>query len=190
MMKARPAPRIVLCDVTVIDGAYCLGLIWGIGALLGDYFVFRTKDKSVLALIRERLNSKSQIYPVGKTYALKIAAGADVKKLTEWLTSMGWTRRQAQERKYPEAKGINHRGFIAGWARLHSSADTVRTKWGENPRVRIYGNYALMQTMSEIIASQTDIPIMKPQKAPNEITKILYYQGKSAFLLQEWLRGR
>jgi hypothetical protein len=184
----------VFPDVTDFSGAYALGLIWGTASYTPGQFLIRHRELEIVEKIKKALDLPMQTTALsqrtGPQFRVKVSAAADAGALLGWLEPLGWAPRNSDERPYPDHAGLDDCGFISAWARLHSSADAAKARWsrdGRIPRIRIYGNYALMSRMSEVISEQAGLPAMKPQKTANEITKILYYQGASAVALGKWL---
>ena len=54
-------------------------------------------------------------------------------------------------------------------------------------RLRIYGNYLLIEDMNHIISQHTGLPLKSIQKTTNNITKALYYQSKSILPIIDWI---
>ena len=54
-------------------------------------------------------------------------------------------------------------------------------------RLRIYGNYLLIEDMNNIISQHTGLPLKSIQKTNNNITKTLYYQSKSILPIIDWI---
>jgi hypothetical protein len=123
-------------------------------------------------------------------YRCKIQKEKEVLKLETFLKDLGWTSRQAEIRIYPEFGKLDDKAFIRAWCFLHSGLDTVKATrpiGTRKLRLRIYGNKEILSTINQIIANNVDVNVMKLQKASNEITKVLYYQGTSAIKVCEWL---
>lgn len=182
-------------DISTFDGAYTLGLIWGCGAVNRGNYLFRIIYHQPLLDIKNGLKLNNQVFKVesgGKlSYELGIYTKADIDNLLKWLNSLGWLPKdQTHLRPYPSAWGLNNEGFISGWCCLHSLVDAVRVHnpmGALKPRVKIFGSEVFLWSMSEIIAGQLGLRIVKPQRSPNTITKVLCYQCSSAEKVCDWL---
>lgn len=185
----KPAPVRTLNTATDA-GAYVLGILWGTTSrVLGGYWV-RHQDRWYIEVIKKHLSISSSIHVVqsrtSHQFRLKIVRTSDVRTVESILKHHGWTARQAEERPYPSGE-VHHKGFIRAWVELHGCADVWRTRKASYPRLRIYGNHILLAHMNQVIAASTGVSVRKLQKTPNEITKALYYIGRSYKAVVSWL---
>lgn len=176
-------------------GAYILGILWGTMGAWREGYWLRHRDRWYIEAVREILNISAAIQEVasytGPQCRLKIVRGETVEFLGELLKSHGWQPRNAQERPYPSGI-INDRGFIRAWVELHGSADIRQAKhrnglYYPQKRLRIYGNWALMEEMNQVLSVATGLMLRTLQPSVNEITKILHYQGSSVAPVIAWL---
>lgn len=109
---------------------------------------------------------------------LRIARAAEVGFMKELLENHGWVLRNTPEKPYPYGV-INGRGFVRAWVELRSSADIARPgqRRRPTPRLRIYGNWSLIDGINRVIAAETKLGLRKPQRTPKETTVALYYTG-------------
>lgn len=170
-----------------------MGILWGTATMAGgnSYWV-RHHDRWYLDTVRERLaigmNRQINYFPSEEKWCLKVTRGAEVATLNELLEQHGWKPRSVPERPYP-AGPLNDRGFVRAWVELHASADVARPgrKRVPTPRLRIYGNWLLLEDINRVISIGTGLGPRKPQKTPKETTVGLYYTGKSFCSVVEWL---
>lgn len=190
--KRKPGP-VREFDTTTDAGSYVLGILWGTASPVGSsqYWV-RHRDKWYIDTVRNQLGITAgghQSYSnTDDQWRLKIARAADAATARNLLQRHGWSPRNAFERPYPN-RPLDDRGFVRAWVELHASADvahTGRTR-APTPRLRIYGNWLLLQEINRIISIGTGLRLRKPQKTSNENTVGLYYTGKSFVAVVHWL---
>lgn len=93
-------------DVATENGAYGLGLLWGMGSIISPKeLLIRHRDPTMVALLRDILDLKGHISESssssGPQFRMKISRAADVRSVIHWLTLQGWSPRQAAIREYP-----------------------------------------------------------------------------------------
>ena len=176
-------------------GGYILGVFWATGTTFTDKghrgWWIRHRERWYVTAVRRYLGLGRSGHishsSTGKQYRLKISREGLAERITESLTSLGWTGRQAEERVYPEGD-ICDRAFCRAWIEIHSTMDIIHPKrCGPTPRLRVYGNYILMETMNLIIARETGLIVRKPIKTSNDITVGLYFIGSSCHRLLDWI---
>lgn len=181
-----------MIDVQTDTGAYILGLLWGTMAVWEEGFWLRHRENWYIETVRNYLYLSPAVQfshsRTGDQYRLKIIQSNQVAQLTKFFIAHGWTARQAQERYYPLGD-INHRGFIRAWTELHGTADIahIGRQRAPTPRLRVYGNYALLNTINDIITRATGLKPRAVQKTVNNITKAIYYYGYSYIAVVNWL---
>ncbi|NLL20070.1 MAG: hypothetical protein GX262_13810 [Clostridia bacterium] len=189
--RTKPGPLFTL-DISTDTGAYILGILWGALSKAEQQYIIRHKDIFFLSLVKRHFGIGTVIQksysPTGVQYRLKISRSSHISSIDAILTSQGWAGRNNGERPYPSGS-VNDKGFIRAWVELHSSADIHRTgrKRTPIPRLRIYGNKILIEEINRIVSANTNLKQRKIQKTSNEITKALYYTGKSFKTVFEWL---
>jgi len=193
--KRKPGKSIQI-DTTTDKGAYILGILWGTMSVAEEniYWV-RHRDLWFIEIIRDCLKISSEGHKsyssTGDQFRLKISRQSDIDTITQMLTPQGWTMRQAQERPYP-SNSLNDKGFIRAWVELHNSVDIRQAKhrngnYYPQKRLRIYGNWLLLEEINNILSSVAGLQLRTLQKTTNEITKGLYYQGKNVLPVVNWL---
>jgi hypothetical protein len=158
-------------------------------------YLVRHRDRWYINTVRECLGITSAIQKIsGRTvpqYRLKIIRAETVDSLKELLKACDWSPRQAQERRYPSSN-INDKGFCRAWVELHSSVymGYALSKKGQRypqKKLQIYGNYSLIEEMNYIFSAATGLKPRTLQKTSNNITKAIYYQGKTVEPVVIWL---
>lgn len=169
----------------IATNSYVLGILWVIGRYSDDngrYFFLRHKDWYYLDIVRQELNVTAKIHQVmhkGKPqYRLK-ASGFEITVLQR----LGWQPRWDVQRVYP--KITEHRDLLRAYLEIHSRVDTLTItkrdgRKQKQPRLRVYGNRAFLEEMSEVIAAETGAGVKKVQKATNRsgVSGILYYTSR------------
>lgn len=189
--KRKPGPLRKL-DATTDAGAYVLGILWGTATTSGGGYWVRNRDRWYIDTIREYLGVTAEGHEsysnTGNQWRLKITRATDVLTVKTLLERHGWTPRQAPKRPYPVGN-INDKGFIRAWVELHSSADIARVgrKRTPPPRLRVYGNWFLLEGINRIIAAGAGLSPRTLQKTTNETTAALCYIGKSFRAVVRWL---
>lgn len=180
-------------EPTTDSGAYILGILWGICSPMGDDgYWLRHRNPLYIQAVREHLGLSTLPHLVesrtGPQVRLKIVRRSEVALLAAILQSHGWAPRQALQRPYP-AGVIDDRGFVRAWVELHASADVARIgrHRTETPRLRIYGNWDMLDEVNRVIASGSGLTTRAVQRTGNISTKALYYQGRSYQAVAEWL---
>ena len=158
---------------------YQLGIFWGIASYTDNRITFRSKHKYYLDVLNNVINRNIYIqYPKEKEqYVLKTSC-IDI----ETFKMNNWTDRNSNIRYIPKLKSYNN--FLRGYIELHSTLD-YSTRYTNNKknkykalRLRIYGNYKLIDNINDIISSQVDlVSLKKPQQIHNETTRVLYYSS-------------
>lgn len=190
--RTNPGP-IQEIDTTTEAGAYALGVLWGISSpnRTDKGFWVRHKDRWCLEFLQEYLkltiNIQESKYRETTQYRLKITRSADVATIENLLDKHGWQPRNSPVRPYPSG-AVNDRAFVRAWVELHSSIDIVQSRKKHlTPRLRIYGNWLLLEEINKVITAGTGVPLRKPQNASNNTTKILCYVGSSCKSVADWL---
>ncbi len=159
----------------------------------------RHRDCWYIDTVRDYLGITAAVQEIagntGIQYRLKIVRAEIVREIQDMLESRGWQPRMAQGRPYPSGS-LNNRGFCRAWVELHSSAD-VRPTWNKKrtiqypqKRLRIYGNWALLEEMNYILSSAAGLKPRTLQRTTNDITKVLYFHGSSVAPVVSWLYDR
>ena len=183
-----------LFDAQTETAAYALGLLWGTASFpSAQVLLVRHRDRALVILLRDLLTLPGSIWtypaPTGAQTCLKVQRTTAVRCVRQWLTDHDWTPRQAAVRPYPTGF-LDNRAFIRAWVELHAAVtDQVRSgrRRQLRPRLRIYGNYALLTTMNNQISTGTGLPQRTLQKTTNVSTRALYYTGQSAHTVLQWL---
>jgi len=175
--------------------SYILGILWGTLSYYSEGFWLRHRDHWYINTVRDYLElspaGHESYSPTGRQHRLKITSRKDVAKITKILSAHGWAPRKAQVRPYPLGN-IDDRSFIRAWTELHGHADIRRARGRDGShfpqrRLRIYGNFALLEEINLILSSACNLRPRKLQGTSNEITKALYYQGKNVLPVMSWL---
>lgn len=184
---------VTLLDAATEVGSYVPGVLWGIGFRTDENeFLIGHRDSWFISLVNNQLNikNKEQIvyFRTEKQYRLKISSYPNASAIFDLLLKHGWADRNAPVRPYPSGP-LDDRGFIRAWVELHASADeaTIGQRRTVVPRLRVYGNEALLSEMNLIISENTGLKPRKLQKTVNKTTKALYYYGRSFTMLYSWL---
>lgn len=174
-------------------GAYLLGVLWGRTSVGSDRsFWVRHRDKWYPEAVKSWLGITAGIREVssgtGRQYRLKVSRAADIATLENIFARYGWSPRNAPRRPYPAGE-VDDRGFIRAWVELHSSYDMAAMRLTKTlrPRLRIYGNYELLNEVNWMLAAACGVGLRKLQKAPSTTTKIIYYVGESCRAVLAWL---
>lgn len=186
-------------EIITDTGGYVLGVLWGTMGEWEEGYWVRHRDRWYVETVKEQLKIDTGIQHVASRtqdqYRLKIVAARDVRTISNLLQARDWAPRNAQERPYP-AGVINDRGFIRAWVELHSSTE-IRFVWNKKKtmqypqkRLRIYGNWALMEEVNSILSTATRLQPRTLQKTSNKITKALIFQGAPVDLVVSWLYDR
>lgn len=190
--KSKPNPPKYL-DTETDAGAYVLGIMWGTLSIFGGRrYWLRHRDRWYIETAREFLHVSASVHTsysnTGNQARLKIFRGEDAYKVTQLLDRHGWARRKAEERPYPQGP-VDDRGFVRAWVELHSCADITYPgrKRKATPRLRIYGNEVLMEEINAVLCAAIGSRPRKLQKTVNEITKALYFTGRSYRAVLDWL---
>ncbi|MGB9887751.1 MAG: hypothetical protein ACPLRW_12265 [Moorellales bacterium] len=154
-------------DVSTDAGAYVLGVLWGTASAGSDRcFWVRHKDRWYPEVVKRWLGVTAGIHEIssrtGRQHRLKVSRAADVAALENIFARHGWSPRNAPRRPYP-AGAVDDRGFIRAWVELHSSYDmaTLGRKKVLVPRLRIYGNYELLEEISRVLAAACGVGLRK-----------------------------
>ena len=163
---------------------YQLGIFWGIASFSDDRTTFRCKNKYFLDIINKTLNN---------TVYLQYAKDKDQYVLKSQLIDIesfiinNWTDRNAYIRDVPSLKC--YKDFLRAYIELHSSLD-YSTRYSNNRknkykalRLRIYGNFQLIDSINHIINKEIpSISLKTTQKAANKTTRVLYYSSPSEII--------
>ena len=180
-------------DLATEVGAYALGILWGTASVLTPHeLIIRHRDKDLMVYAQKLLQLPG--IPTVITTTDGIQARYRIRRqwvahqMIDWLQDLGWTPRQAAVRPYPRGD-LCHRAFIRAWTELHAAADRPRLgrQRREYPRLRIYGNQALLESINTCIDRESELGLRTLQKTSNTSTKALYYTGNSAHALLQWL---
>lgn len=184
-----------LIDTTTDTGGYILGLLWGSLSLYENGFWFRHRDRWYVETVKSYFGITTVVQKVssgtGPQYRLKIVRPKWVEPISSLLGSRDWQPRNAQERPYPSGN-LSDRGFIRAWVEMHSSVDVIQARhrnglYYPQKRLRIYGNWALLEEMNYILSAATGLRLRKLQPTENKITKGLYYHGYNVSVVSDWL---
>jgi len=153
-----------------------LGIFWAIGRDDGENFILRHRNKEIIEEVRDHFDIDNQIIEAesrtGVQHRLKLTG--DIREnIIKALKKHDWAPRNADIRPYPKG-AINHETFIKTYIELHSSLDYPKNR----PRLRVYGNKALITEMNNIIPRIFDVRPKTPQKITKK-TYCLYYQRKT-----------
>ena len=182
-------------DTTTDTGAYILGILWGSLSVWEEGFWLRHRDRWYVDTVRDYLDITAAVQKVsshtGSQYRLKIVRSEWVKEVSGLLEAHEWRPRNAQERSYPTGS-LNDRGFCRAWVELHSSLDIRRAKkrngsYYPQRRLRVYGNWALLEEMNYILCAGAGLQPRTLQNTANDITKALYFQGSAVAPVLSWL---
>ncbi len=155
----------------------------------------RHRDRWYIATVRDYLGISAAGHEsyssTGTQHRLKITHRKDVARIEKILSTYGWAPRKAQARPYPLGD-IDDRSFIRAWTELHSHADMRNAKrrdgnYFPQRRLRIYGNFVLLEEINLVLAAACNLRPRKLQNTSNDITKALYYQGKNVLPVLAWL---
>lgn len=192
--KQKPVkPRQI--DTTTDAGAYILGILWGTMGQSDEGYWLRHQDRWYIDTARAVLGIEPEPQEVrsrsGLQCRLKIVSARDVRTIENLLRAHGWTARKAPVRPYPSGS-LDDRGFIRAWVELHGVLDVRRAKRRDGSRypqrrLRIYGNWALLEEMNYILSAATGLNPRTLQRTSNKITKALYYQGRAISPVEDWL---
>ncbi len=167
------------------QGSYLLGVLWGgIGCAGDGTYWLRHQDRWYVDFVRDALEISRQVHMVrldsGPQWRLRITRPEEVSRLNGLFATYGWSPRRSEVRSYPGGH-LHDRAFIRAWVELHGSADIADSHGRKTPRLRIYGNAALVETINHTVAGYTGLPLRRVQRTGNETTKALYYLGKTMF---------
>ena len=173
------------------QGSYLLGVLWGgIGCAGDGTYWLRHQDRWYVDFVRDSLEISREAHMVrldsGPQWRLRITRPEDVIRLNGLFATYGWSPRRSEVRSYPAGR-LHDRAFIRAWAELHGSADIADSHGRRTPRLRIYGNRALVETINHTVSGYTGLPLRRVQRTGNETTKALYYLGKTMFRVLDTL---
>ncbi|TQI68576.1 hypothetical protein LY85_3316 [Clostridium sp. KNHs216] len=154
-----------------MDG-YLLGILWGCCTPHHNRLLCRHKDKYYPDYVASQLGGhvRTQMSRTGIQYTVNIPIEF------EELYKFGWTLRNNDVRVYP--KTDDDKGFCSAWIELHHSADLGRRKDGtRHPRLRIYGNYVLMESIESKISIIANVGQKSILRLHNEKSAEIYYQS-------------
>lgn len=158
---------------------YQLGIFWGIGSYVKeeDAVTFKDRRKHFVKIMESITDSNmyEQITSKGKIQYVLKSCMFDINS----FILNGWTERKAKVRDIPPLEEYND--FLRAYIELHSSLDysirysrNKKNKW-KSLRFRIYGNWQLIDSVNNILNTNIGVTLKTPQKASNEVTKILNY---------------
>ena len=183
----EPGPLFIL-DPGTDDGAYVLGILWGLLSVAEDGYWVGHEDKWYIDTVQEHLGVEgfASYSSSGGQWTLRINRPADVISLRQILDVQAWTPGNAMERPYPDGP-LDDRGFIRAWFELHSKVDMVRTgrERKQTPRLRVTGEKNLLYDLKGVLSLWTGAP-GRLQKTSAD-TQILYYHGSVFLGLLDWL---
>ncbi len=173
------------------QGSYLLGVLWGAIGCAGDgTYWLRHQDRWYVDFVRDSLLISQQARLVRMDsrpqWRLRITKSGDVARLNRLFATYGWSPRRSEVRWYPNGH-LHDRAFIRAWVELHGSADVAVSHGRKTPRLRIYGNVALVETINHTLSRNTGLPLRRVQRTGNETTKALYYLGKTMFRVLDGL---
>lgn len=163
---------------------YQLGIIWSIGRYTEDGMFFRAKDKYFLEQLQLLTNNKvtSQKARTGIQYKLK-SVSFDIQGLKKY----GWTERNAVERDIPILN--DYKDFLRAYIEIHGRLDkqvrrSKKKTLGKDfryyvPRLRIYGNITLIESINGILHQCVGVGIKSPQIVHNGKTAYIAYASLS-----------
>jgi|LFRM01.1.fsa_nt_gb hypothetical protein len=186
--KLGPSQHI---DTKTDLGAYLLGILWGTMSVSKEGYLVTHRDTFFIETIKNhlRLSAKGFRTRDGAQLRLKISTKRDIATIENMILPHGWKPRKKKERPYPSGS-IDDRGFVRAWVELHSTADfrsTGRKGYSRQHRLRVYGNWALLEKMNLVISSATGLAPRRLQPTTTEITKVIYYHGSSVATVVYWL---
>lgn len=160
---------------------YDLGILWSIGSQIEDRFVLRHRNRYFLDRIQKYCHNTvyEQAYVAdGRIqYVLKIS-NPDM----QYLYDIGWTNRNTEIRNIPKLNSYND--FLRSYIELHSRLDYSTRHNMRNGkkikalRLRIYGNYGLIDGINNILCSCAGAKIKKIEKIHNDKTAVVSYQSE------------
>jgi hypothetical protein len=172
---------------------YTLGIIWSIGSFQDNRFIFRHRNKYFLEQIQKYCNNNIYVQQ-GRTdiqYVLKT---------TSFTPSdfEGWTERNSEQRNIPILD--DYKDFLRVYFEIHSCLDycTAYSNYGRKNqkkyyklRLRIYGNYILIQSINNILKQECKVNNKKVQHVNiNDKTTYLQYTfSKELTIIFNWLTG-
>ena len=171
---------------------YTLGIIWSIGSFQDNRFVFRYSDRYFLEQIQKYCNNSiyEQVGTSDKTqYVLKTAS----------ITPddlPGWTERNSERRDIPMLD--DYKDFMRAYFEIHSCLDycTTYNNFSKNKekyyrlRLRVYGNYILIQSVNNILAEQCRVKPKSIQYVHNNKTAYVQYTALDEITaIFNWLTG-
>lgn len=154
-----------------MDG-YLLGILWGCCSIHHDHLICRHKDRYYPDYLADKFGGHVYMRQArtGSQYVVNLPVHYDI------LFPYGWTFRNDELRPYPQTD--DNIGFCTAWFELHHSVDLRRWKNGtEYLRLRIYGNFALMETLEEKISEITGVGRKSICQLHNGKTSVIYYQS-------------
>jgi hypothetical protein len=175
--------------------SYILGILWGCATYepTEHMFLVRHRDPFYSQIVAQYFQTNARPHlaqsRTGDQHRLKLRERYCLAELLE----RGWTERNAVGRPYP-AGNIDHAGFCRAWIETHGELDWWHGKRHEGPRLRIYGNRALIADMNGVIAAGTGVmpkTVQVANRRVNEKTCAIYYQsGKEIEAIVGWMYGR
>lgn len=153
-----------------IFNSYQLGIIWSIGSYndIDNRITFRHKNKYFL---EQLYIDKNTIFPqqarTDIQYVLKTFININQ------LKDLGWTERNSVQRDLPILE--DYKDFIRAYLEIHS-AFSWQTSYLRNKRkyyrvrLRIFGNYILIESINNLLAELKIIEKKKVQDTHNDTT--------------------
>ncbi len=154
-----------------MDG-YLLGIIWGSASVHHQNLIIKNKDRFYVDYAVTALGGHTRIQysRTGLQYTANLPLRFDM------LQKYNWAMRNDNIRPYPTNMDDDV-GFISAWVELHHALDFCTIRGAKHPRLRIYGNCELMQTINQKISEIAKVKIKTLQFLSNNKTVTLYYQS-------------
>lgn len=157
---------------------YQLGILWGIGSYVEseNLICFRHKERYFLEQIEDLCNF--EIYPSNDSFVLK----TNLIKIED-LYNLGWSMRNSDQRNIPVLNNLNdYKDFLRAYFELHSCTHWQTTYTRKKDKyyrfsIRIFGNYILMESISNLLNELIEITKKKPQLVHNYKTTYLVYSS-------------
>jgi hypothetical protein len=174
---------------------YTLGIVWSIGSYQENRFVFRHRDKYYLERINQYCNNT--IYQqAGRTGKPQYVLKTGFFSLSDFE---GWTERNSEQRNVPLLD--DYKDFLRAYFEIHSCLDycTAYKNYGRKNqqkyyrlRLRIYGNYVLIESLNRILNQECKVGSKKVQYININGGKTAYLQYASydeILTIYNWLIG-
>ena len=159
---------------------YQLGIFWSIASISGQTTTIRHNDNYYLEEISKVLDNKiyCQIVKNKSQYVLKSTI-VDIDS----FKANNWTERNSKERELPKLE--SYEDFLRAYIEIHSCLD-YSTRYRKKPkkekykglRLRIYGNWKLINNINSIFNKELGLKPKSPQKTQNDTTKYISFASQ------------